>query len=473
MKNQLCKSKKGWIMFNKSLILVIVFGFCVCNVHAAQISCSWIGDAWDSWGDPCNWDCGMVPDNGGGNTFVVSIDGSTTGVVVTLDESHTIDKLDCYNEVRFGKWMHDSYIALTLEDPNGFTNHGDLEISSSGLTLQIVGKVTNYGFMEIECDIQGDVINKAGAILEFWDHLNIYGDLYNQAGAILLFGDEDLDVEGDGEGIPRIVNDGTIICQHDHGGPGEEDVFENRGTIQLFGGSCSSEETFENDITGQIEGWGAIRAWGTSGNQVIQNKGSIRASSGALLLWSSNSVVNTGTLSNEPLASLRIKAVEDVNNQGVIEVNASGGVTFDPNLVNESGGVIQLKGGTLAAPNITQKAGAVFEGFGGITGDVIIEDNGIIKLTGPTNIVGDVIIGTNATLEISDGTTLVTGHTTNNGTIHMKGGRIIPQGGFTNNGNVIWEPGVYNNIADFNLDGEVTLQDFADFADTWLWQAQL
>ena len=76
-------------------------------------------------------------------------------------------------------------------------------------------------------------------------------------------------------------------------------------------------------------------------------------------------------------------------------------------------------------------------------------------------------------LEISDGTTLVTGHTTNNGTIHMKGGRIIPQGGFTNNGNVIWEPGLYNNIADFNLDGEVNLQDFADFAGTWLWQAGL
>jgi len=80
-------------------------------------------------------------------------------------------------------------------------------------------------------------------------------------------------------------------------------------------------------------------------------------------------------------------------------------------------------------------------------------------------------IGTGATLEISDGTTLITGYTTNNGTIHMKGGRIIPQGGFTNNGNIIWEPGPYNNIADLNLDGQVNLKDFADFAETWLWQA--
>ena len=97
----------------------------------------------------------------------------------------------------------------------------------------------------------------------------------------------------------------------------------------------------------------------------------------------------------------------------------------------------------------------------------------MIQLSGPTNIVGDVEIDQNATLEISDGTTLVTGHCTcNNGTIHMKGGRLIPQGGLTNNGcNIIWEPGTYTNVADFNLDGLVNFKDFADFADTWLWQA--
>jgi hypothetical protein len=456
-------------MFKKVLVLVVVFGFCICNVTAEQISSTWVGGKWGNWDTAENWSPAIVPDG----DFYVTIDGEPEGVVVELTHSRTLNRLDCYNEVRLGKWTHDSYIELTLEDPNnGLTNYGNLEISSSGIDLQTTGNVTNYGSMEIECNIRGDVVNKAGAILEYWDHLNIYGDLYNQAGATLLFGDEDLDVEGDGEGIPRIENDGTIICQHDHGGPGEEDVFENRGKIQLFGGSCSSEETFKNDITGQIEGWGAIRAWGNSGNQVIQNKGSIRASSGALLLWSSNSVVNSGILINEPLASLRIKAVEDVNNQGEIEVNA-GGVTFDPNLVNEPGAVIKLLGGTLAAPLITQSAGATFEGFGGFTGDVQIEPDGLIELTGPTNVFGDVTIGNSAKLEVSDGTTIITGHTTcNNGTIHMIGGRVICQGGLTNNGcEIVWEPGIDSNAADYNLDGRVNLEDYAQFAKTWLWEA--
>ena len=141
-------------------------------------------------------------------------------------------------------------------------------------------------------------------------------------------------------------------------------------------------------------------------------------------------------------------------------------------MVNKPNGIIKLLGGTLAATTITQTADANFAGFGSITGDILIESGAKIELTGPTNIVGDVTIDPNATLEISDGTTLVTGHTTcNSGTIHMKGGRLIPQGGFTNNNcNIIWEPGTYNNIADFNLDGEVNFKDFAYFVDTWLWQ---
>jgi len=179
-------------------------------------------------------------------------------------------------------------------------------------------------------------------------------------------------------------------------------------------------------------------------------------------------------LGNKPLSSLHIKPAEDVNNQGTIEVNA-GGVAFDCNLVNEPNGTIKLLGGTLAATSINQAPDANFSGFGQITvaSEILIESGAKIELTGPTNIVGDVNIPADATLEISDGTTLITGHTIcNNGTIHMIGGRVICQGGLTkNNCNIIWEPGIYTNIADFNLDGTVNFKDYADFANTWLWQA--
>ena len=57
------------------------------------------------------------------------------------------------------------------------------------------------------------------------------------------------------------------------------------------------------------------------------------------------------------------------------------------------------------------------------------------------------------------------------GKIVLQNRKGIPQGGLTNNGQIIWEPGTYSNAADFNLDGQVNLKDFANFADTWLWQS--
>jgi len=161
-----------------------------------------------------------------------------------------------------------------------------------------------------------------------------------------------------------------------------------------------------------------------------------------------------------------------VINQGTVEANMHGGVTFEFNLFNQSNGIIKLLDGTLSAPTIRQCADANFTGFGGITGNVQIGPNAIIKLTGPTNIVGDVNIPAGATLEISDGQTLITGHTTCKGTIHLKGGTVIFQGGCDcTHCNITHEAGVDRNHFDINADGTVKLEDFAYFAESWLWQA--
>ena len=114
---------------------------------------------------------------------------------------------------------------------------------------------------------------------------------------------------------------------------------------------------------------------------------------------------------------------------------------------------------------------ATFTGQGNITGTLHLPSNSQIRLTGPTSIFGDVDIQADATLEISDGINLVTGLTTNQGTIHMKGGYLIPQGGFINSGDIIWEPGIYVNLADYNLDGQINLKDFSYFGNSWLWQS--
>jgi len=415
-------------MFRKKLALIaILCTFFAGNLQAEQIHSTWVGESRGDWETAINWNPALVPENGA-NTFAVTISGD---VNVDLDESHFIDQLDCYGNVRLGinNGGLSEWVILKVVGPNGLRNHGYLSTDS-----------------QVMLDIEWNLVNFAGSTID----TAVNGGI---------------DVDG------NIENAGLIISCPPVGLMSSE--VHNVGQIIVYGGVCSiGEEIWDNDSTGIIRGFGTL-AFGTRGVRTLINKGKIYTTGGGLTVATNGLSSNTGTIGNTTLTSLNLMHVgipSDMSNFGTIEVNAGGGVAFDCNLVNEPNGTIKLLGGTLAGQTITQKAGASLQGFGGITGDVVIDPDGIIKLTGPTNIIGDVTISSGATLQISDGLTLITGQTTCNGTIHIKGGYLIPQGGLSGNCNIIWEPGLYTNVADFNLDGKVNLKDFAYFADTWLWQ---
>jgi len=433
-------------MVRKVLMLTaIVLVFSVCNVQAEQIGVSWDGggDGY-SWGDPYNWDPNIVPDNDV-NTFAVGINGGS-GVEVGLCWNRTISRLNCSGEVDLVTSC--GHVQLTLTGV-GLTNHGELTIVAWGVQL---------------FKIDGNVTNTSGALLDLWG-AGIGGDLVNEAGGMVEVNGE-VGIKGDFD------NAGIVIAADELE---VKNLISNVGQIKIYGGGCGGN-VLDNDINGVITGFGSIY-----GIERLGNEGTIYGNGGSLVVvtGTEGALINDGTMGNAAMASMNIMhygigVPSDVNNSGRIEVNAGGGVAFDCNLVNKPNGVIELLGGTLSATNINQSADATFEGQGNITtANLIIETEGLIRLTGPTNIFGNVQIDPNATLEISDGTTLITGHTTcNNGTIHMIGGRVICQGGLTNNTcHIIWEPGIYTNVADFNLDGTVNFKDFADFANTWLWQA--
>ncbi|MHC4463430.1 MAG: autotransporter outer membrane beta-barrel domain-containing protein [Planctomycetota bacterium] len=438
-------------MFRKVLTLTaIVLVFLACEVQAAVIHSNWDGGEFGYWEGTSNWNPPIEPNNNG-NTFAVTIDSNSTGaeeVVVRLQLNHTIDTLLCYGNVNLEgpTW---EWVELSLVDANGLTNYGVLGISAWGVEL--------FG-------IEGNVTNVSGALLDLWG-AEIEGNITNQIDATIEANGE-VDVD-DG----NLVNAGLVVIG-DHELNIDQDM-HNTGQVKIYTGGLAVGGILDNDANAVITGLGFVFA-----GEGLVNNGRIFATSGDLVLATGHGTfLNIGIIGNAALTALNVAGfpdpTDDANNQGTIEVNAGGGVAFESGLVNEPNGIIKLLGGTLAATTITQTADANFAGFGGITGDVLIDPNGLIELIGPTNIVGDLTIDPNATLEISDGTTLITGHTTcNNGTIHMIGGRVICQGGLTNNNcHIIWEPGTYTNMADFNLDGTVNFKDFADFADTWLWRA--
>jgi hypothetical protein len=459
--------------------------FSVCELQADVIHSSWVGPEDGQWDDASNWEPSIVPNNSSWRTFTVTIDSNSIGtdeINIQLQNNRTVDRLDTYGVVQLLCWPSPIVWFTVTDNVNGLTNHGKFNLDDGfGLVgniasygelnieaeAEVEGNITNYGDMEISegVEISGNITNLSGARILVEDS-HIDGNFYNDSNATLRI-DHEFDVHEGG-----LENAGLIIVESG-ANLWAEQYFDNTGHIQLMGGklgglpSMSVQGVIDNKSPGEIVGFGVIEA-----KKSIQNKGTILASSGSLLLYSEGGVTNTGLLGNKPLALLHVESAEAVNNTGTIEVNAGGGVSFNCNLTNQPDATVKLLVGTLAAQTITQLAGPTFEGFGGITADVVIDPNGIIRLTGPTNIVGNVTIENNAVLEVSDGSTLITGQTTCNGIIHMKGGRIIPQGGLSGDCSIIWEAGTYANIADFNLDGTVDFKDFTVFADTWLWQTR-
>jgi len=437
-------------MFRKVLALVaVVLAFGVCDLQAAQINSTWVGGESGMWETASNWNPAIVPDNDETNTFNVTIDSGTGEIEVVWEYEHTIDRLDCYGDVLLEgpPW---EWTWLTLVDASGLTNHGVLGINSQGLEL---------------CEIHGNVTNTSGALLDLHG-AKIEGNITNQM---------DATIEANGEVDVRdgsLVNAGLVVIG-DHELNIKQNMY-NTGQVKIYTGGLCVGDILDNDANAVITGLGVIFA-----GEDLVNNGRIFATGGDLVLATGQGTfLNSGIIGNAALTALNVVGFPaptgDANNVGTIKVNAGGGVAFDLNLVNEPNATINLLGGTLSAPNITQLANAIFEGQGNVTtANLLIETEGLIRLTGPTNIFGNVQIDPNGILEISDGTTLITGHTTcNNGTIHMIGGRVICQGGLTNNNcNIIWEPGTYTNMADFNLDGTVNFKDFAYFGDTWLWKA--
>jgi hypothetical protein len=413
-------------MFRKVFVLVMVFGFCVCSASAAQISVSWDGEGdGESWSDPYNWDPNIVPDNDG-DTFVVTIDSDSIGideVEVFLAQDRTVDRLDCFGEVGLEPQMP-FRVRLSLTDPNGLTNHGDLSLSGEAQQIEIGGNVTNGEEATLEL------------------YLNeIHGDLYNnQEGTIEV--EAENDVEGD------LRNEGTLTIPHASDLLVDGGIY-NGGTIKLYDGECSAD-VFDNDDSGIIQNFGVLYA------SQLRNKGQIIASGGSFAI------------------SLHLNVPGGINNQGMIQVHA-GGVGVGGNVVNDPNGEIELLGGALVtAGSIVESADASFSGFGQITvlDDILIEPDGLIELTGPTNIVGDVNVPADATLRISDGQTLITGHTTCEGTIHLVGGTVVFQGGCDcNECNIINEAGIDRNHFDVNADGAVNLEDYAYFVASWLWES--
>ena len=436
-------------MYHKIITLIITILLLSLNqASATHYDVSWDGGGnAHSWADKDNWDPNIVPYNTILDTFDVSIDNAH----VVLDRGGTIKSLNISGDVEL--WAA-SVIHIAIDGSISLSLSANDRLELNDIHLSPNGAVSNYGRIDFQhrSMIKEDIVN--------YGHINI--SAISEAG-----------IEGE------LTNHGTVeISPISHFNANEG--IQNHAQFGIHGGLGATDDAMNNNPTGILKGFGVFYA-----EQQIVNAGQIVAWGGSLTVATGGALTNTGLIQSTELSPLLISPYMsstpgDFHNSGTIDIRTGGGAAFDCNLINDPGATIRFDGGTLAADNIQQMVDANLVGFGQISGNLLIgpagiDSSAIVKLTGPTNIVGDVNIMAGNKLEISDGITLITGHTTcNNGTIHMVGGRVICQGGLTNNNcNIVWEPGLYINMADFNLDGKMNFEDFAYFADVWLWQAKL
>lgn len=443
-----------------AVVLFLVSFLCFSQIQGAVINSSWIGGTENEWSQPENWDPNIIPDNDA-NTFNVTIDPAGDFADVGLTQSRVINRLDCYGEVELSSWTL-GWISLTLTDSNGITNYGELDIDEG---FEIIGNITNSDSCR----------------MELWN-VEIVGNILNEPNAFMEVGGQEVLIEGD------FTNNGWLFVSPECTFFGvEEGSFTNNGVFHIQNSIFEVDETdsnFVNTETASVIGSGTI----FTENSFVNN-GKLNPSAGCLKIQVHREFNNndTGEILTTPGSSLYIANAfldqpETALNRGSIVINPESSVVFrksgmfdavipeDYPLTNK--GTIELLGGTLSAGHITQTADANLTGFGSILGDIDIETGGSVSLRGATNIIGDVNIPATAELQISDGQTLITGFTSCEGTIKLNGGTVIFQGGSDcENCDIINTPGDDRSVLDFNKDGTQDIQDFAIFADNWLWKA--
>lgn len=473
--------------------------------YSGEMGCNWTGNTSMYWDEINNWNPAIIPDNGTGTSFHVTIDTNGLGDTrVHLNNDRIITELETYGDnVRLQSYgKNPGQVLFTVLQ--GITNYSnDLRITCSRTAeydnseMEVYGSINNttgkgikiegvkiYGTLYnegqaklVDMHFQGEIINSANSELELGKQVLITGNIHNQSdGQIQLdsAGEDGVQVKGD------LTNDGTIIFLPESQLSmkefmGSEPNIENSGNIIIYDGRCEVDGVMQNEVTGNISGFGLIYVSSLlKNNGVIQSLGDLRIGISGQFINSNN-----GIITNQAVTSINVTHIgnplimQDMINTGTMRINSAGGISFSAPLRNQSNGSIELLGGTLGTQHLYQSSGALFEGLGNITGDVTIESGGVITLTGTSNIFGNVTIEAGAVLEVRDGTTYIYGDLINNGTIQLTGGRIICKGTFTNNGNLAQQHSSSNSISDYNLDGEVNMIDFAAFAQEWMWQSQI
>jgi len=481
----------------------------------AQTAVNWLGGN-GNWGNGADWGGGVVPNNGDGKTYDVTISNSESETV-TLNLNTTISELTLGSYATLQSVAGDS---LTIAGGGSFSNSGTLLFNTTGsnVTIESGGSLTNNGTLELEAagetlSVNGATTNSSGAILYIMggsaatftgnvsnsgvfatgfvgggNTVNVTGTFTNASGAILeLLG------SGDVVNINTLSNSGTLILDSGTtltitgGGNGVTDVaagttYEIGGTFNVKNGSTTTAALAKlNSIEGSLTLSNATSNTMTpgSGTLTISNTGSIEVDNGTTLSLTGsvnnsgifdtgfsggkNTVTVSGTFTNNAGASVNLYSSGDVLN--VHALSNSGALTIDAgatlNITGGGKGVTEVTPGselTIQGTLDVKNGSTTTNGLANLTtvAGMLNLDNGQTNAVTPTD--GVLTITSGGQLNLSDtrasSTTLsIAGGVSNSGTFTT---------GFDGGTNTVTVSGTFTN----NTGGVLTLDAGANAGGT-------
>jgi fibronectin-binding autotransporter adhesin len=349
---------KARLAIRMAAILFALAGVCELPSQA-QTSVSWNGGN-GNWNTPGDWSGGVVPNNGGGKAYNVTISNGKTETV-TLNLNATVSDLTMGSLATLQSAAGDS---LTIASGGTLSNSGTLlfDTTGSNITIGSGGTLNNSGTIELEAsgetlNVTGTTTNAAGASLLISggssgtftggvtnsgtfstglsggkNTVTVTGTFTNQSGATL-----ELEGQGDVANINTLSNSGTVIVATGAtlnltgGGQGITDVSQGseltvQGTLNLKSGSNVTNGLGSlTSVEGQLNLDNGIT------NAVTPNGGTLTISSSGQL-----------NLSDTRASTTTLSITGSVSNSGSFTTGFDGGT----NTVNVSGTFTNAAGAT-------------------------------------------------------------------------------------------------------------------------------
>jgi fibronectin-binding autotransporter adhesin len=356
----------------------------------AQTAVSWTGSSSGNWNTASDWNGAVVPNNGGGKTYNVTINPGSSDQTITLNLSATVTDLtlgaasgndvtlqsvasDSLTIASGGKLTVDSTGTLlfnttgsniTVGSGGTLTNNGTIDLEAAGETLKVTGTTTNASGATLSIEggssatLTGNVNNSGSFETGFSggnNTVNVTGSFTNASGAILeLYG------SGDVVNVKSLSNSGTL-------------TLESGTTLNITGGGAG--------ITNVVAG------------SMITIEGTLN-------------VVNSGTSTNGLAGLTTVAGTLDVSNGQTTAITPSGGT-----LTIASGGELELSDAaasntTLSITGNVNNSGMFTTGFDGgantvnVSGTFTNAAGAQMILYSPTDVVNVNAFSNSGSLEI-------------------------------------------------------------------------